>query len=340
VENRLPWSLGGLNNPQVNADALADSGPITPDRAGAWASLQASIAQADGTDEVFTADELLEEIDDPFTDFGSGSLAVYDGETMIGYSVLTTRESAEPAHDMRQAGGVHPDCRGRGIGSALLDWSERAAIPLHASRYPGQPLWLSGSCLDTNGSAIDLFSTRGYKQVRWFNLMQKDLSLAVASQLLPDGIEVAGLSPERSTDALLVRNEAFRDHWGSTETSPESWEHLTSSRVTRPQYSFLAYEAGEPLAMVMTQEYEAINDATGERELHLALVATKRAARGRGIASALITTALPGARADGFTTATLSVDADSPTGAVRLYERLGFAVTETWVSHRKELLPA
>jgi mycothiol synthase len=325
----------------VDPDPLADSRPITPDQVCAWARLQASIARADGTDEIYTADELLEEFADPFTDFGAGSLATYDGEAMVGCSMLTARASAEPAHDMRLAGGVHPDYRGAGIGSALLDWSERAAIPLHASRYPGQPLWLSGSCLDTNGSAIDLFTARGYKQVRWFNLMQKDLSPAVASQLLPDGIEVAGFSPERSADALLVRNEAFRDHWGSTETSAESWEHFTSSRVSRPAYSFVAYEAGQPVAMVMAQEYEAINDASGERELYIPLVGTTRATRGRGVASALIGLALAKARADGFTTSTLNVDADSPTGAVRLYERLGFAVRETSISYRKELvLPA
>jgi mycothiol synthase len=321
----------------VNADALAGSRPITPEQVGTWAALQASIARADGTDEIFGADDLLEEFDDPLTDFGSGSIAVYDGDAMIGYSVLTARESAEPAHDMRQDGGVHPDYRGRGIGSALLAWSERSAIPLHAARHPERPLWLSGSCLDTNGSAIGLFSARGYRQVRWFNLMQKDLSSAVAEQRLPDGIEVAGLDPERSADALLVRNEAFRDHWGSTETSRERWEHFTGLRVFRPAYSFVAYEAGEPLAMIMGQEYEVLNGGTGERELYVPLVATKRAARGRGIASALLGLALAKARADGFTTATLNVDADSPTGAVRLYERLGFAVKETWISYRKEL---
>jgi hypothetical protein len=31
------------------------------------------------------------------------------------------------------------------------------------------------------------------------------------------------------------------------------------------------------------------------------------------------------------------VDADSLTGAVRLYERVGFAVDHTWTAYRKQL---
>jgi len=48
--------------------------------------------------------------------------------------------------------------------------------------------------------------------------------------------------------------------------------------------------------------------------------------------------ALCAARADGFDTATLDVDADSPTGALRLWERIGFAVQDTWIAHTKPLI--
>jgi mycothiol synthase len=43
------------------------------------------------------------------------------------------------------------------------------------------------------------------------------------------------------------------------------------------------------------------------------------------------------AKADGFGSASLIVDADSPTGAVGIYERLGFSVTHTSVAQRKQL---
>jgi hypothetical protein len=42
-------------------------------------------------------------------------------------------------------------------------------------------------------------------------------------------------------------------------------------------------------------------------------------------------------RADGYESASLAVDADSLTGAVRLYEHVGFAVDTTWITYSKQL---
>ncbi len=50
--------------------------------------------------------------------------------------------------------------------------------------------------------------------------------------------------------------------------------------------------------------------------------------------------ALTGARAAGFTSASLGVDADSPTGALGLYQRAGFTVMLTSITHTKPLLAA
>jgi ribosomal protein S18 acetylase RimI-like enzyme len=87
----------------------------------------------------------------------------------------------------------------------------------------------------------------------------------------------------------------------------------------------------------MAHEYEAYNKAKCVRDLYIPQVRTRRAGRRRGIASGLLTTALCAAKADRFDTATLDVDADSPTGAVGLYERLGFVVKDTKIAHRKLL---
>lgn len=59
-------------------------------------------------------------------------------------------------------------------------------------------------------------------------------------------------------------------------------------------------------------------------------------ARGRGVASALIGAALTQAAEDGVHTLRLSVW-EWRTGAIALYERLGFTVTESW-EERKQLV--
>lgn len=313
--------------------------PLRPEQLGSWADLYMAILEADGDDDILGEEDLAEWFDDPLCDFDRGSIAVYDSDVMVAYNIVESKSTADPVHEMRQTGGVRREYRGRGLGSELLDWSERVALELHGERFPGRPMTLGAGCLATNASAMTLFADHGYLQARWFHQMTRDLSADVLPPVLPDGVEIAEFSESRSADALLIRNEAFRDHWAPDETTPESWAFHLGVRAFRPEYSFVAYRSGEPAGLILAHEYEAYNKAKGIRDLYIPQVGTRRAARKLGIASALLATTLAAAKTNGFDTATLDVDADSLTGALALYERVGFVVRHTSVVHRKELRP-
>jgi len=323
----------------MSGDQVFSWRPLESGDAAEWARLLAAIQAADQTWDVFTKADLREFFGDPSLDFPHGSVAVFDGAIMAGYDVLLPRGAADPVHDMRSVAGVHPGYRRRGIGAGLLDWAERSAVPVHEQRFGGQPLSLSGSCRTDDAAASALFERRGYRPARWFHAMIRDLTAPVAPVPPLAGAEVLPLTPERFRDALLVRNEAFQDHWGSTETSAESWAHFLTSRTFRPASSFVAYDHGEPAGVIISHEYEGAVKAIGARDLHVAIVGTRRAARKRGLASALLTRVLADGQAAGFGTATLGVDADSPTGAVGVYERAAFTVHHTEVAHIKKLVP-
>ncbi len=318
-------------------DADFDCRPLDPGQVQAHADLLASIVAADDDNDIMTTDDLLEDFSDPRLDFERGSLACYDGELMVGYSTIMRRSSADPVHEMRQWGGVHPAYRGRGIGTGLLEWAEAAAVRLHLRHFPANSASLGCYVQTDNTPAIELLAARGYKQSRWFREMVRDLKADIPSRELPADVEVTGFTPERAADALLVRNESFHDHWGSTEVTQESWAFRIGSRSFRPGLSFVAYNHGEPIAIVISYEQDGYHETTGIRDAHIDLVGTRRQARGRGIASALVTMALRAARADGYGTASLSVDADSPTGAIGLYERLGFTTALTKVNAAKPI---
>jgi mycothiol synthase len=322
------------------SDAGFDWRPIEPGQAGPWARLLAAIEAVDREDEQFSEQDLVEEFSDPYCDFARGSIAAWAKDTMVAHAHLTARSAADPVHQMWYSGGVHPDYRGHGLGARLLEWAEQAAVPLHMERYPAQPLALTAGCNTRNTDSVALYAAHGYEAARWFHGMSRDLTAALPELPVAEGVEIVGFTAERSQDARLVRNEAFRDHWGSNETTVQGWAHFLSYRAFRPALSFLAYAGEEPLGIVLSQEYDAHTEATGQRELHIPLVGTRRAGRRRGIASALLVRALAEARAAGFATASLGVDADSPTGAVGLYQRLGFAVRDTWITQLKPLLPA
>jgi len=311
--------------------------PLTASQTSAWASLLAAIDAVDHQDETMGEDDLRENFNNPEQDFDRGSVVVYDGPAMIAYCVLESHCSEEPRHEMQHEGGVHPAYRGRGLGTALLDWAERTALPLHDERHEGRPLLLSGRHPSRLEDAAGLFSAAGYQPSRWFLRMSTDLLDNGKPAGTPDGIKIIPLTDERSADALLVRNEAFRDHWRSGQLSPQEWAHFSNYPANRPELSFLAYEGAEPLGVIISHEYEDYNLLAGRRDLYVALVGTRRKARRRGIGSALITRALEAARADGFASATLDVDSESPTGAVGIYEQFGFTIQDTWVTQTKQI---
>ncbi len=313
--------------------------PIERGDAESWSRSLAAVQAADHGWEYLAEQVLLEEFGDPDCDFERGSMGVFDGGTMVGYGRLITRPAAGAVHEMRYQGGVHPRWRGHGIGGRLLDWAQAAAVPLHRERYPDLPLSLSGSCLASNEAAVALYAAHGYQAVRWFHAMMRDLSAALPTAVEPGGVDIVGFTPERSQDARLIRDEAFRDHWGSVDSSAEGWAHYVATSAFRPGFSFLAYSDGDPAGLVLCQEYDPPEDVEEGRDLHVTLVGTRRAYRKRGIASAMMLRAMAKARAAGFATASLGVDADSLTGAVGLYEQVGFAVGHTSVTHAKQLLP-
>ncbi|HUZ53002.1 MAG TPA: GNAT family N-acetyltransferase [Streptosporangiaceae bacterium] len=200
--------------------------PIDPSQAAAWAALVAATEAEDHQDEHVAEQDLIEYFTDPDLDFASGSVAVYDSDEMIGYALVIARTEAEPVHQRRLNGGVHPRFRRRGLGAQLLDWAERAAESMHKERFPGQPLSLGGQGLARIEGAVALFSAHGYKESRWFLRMSSDLTADLPAIQNPASVEIVGFAPELSQDARLVHDEAFRDHWDSTETTPEGWAHF------------------------------------------------------------------------------------------------------------------
>jgi mycothiol synthase len=98
----------------------------------------------------------------------------------------------------------------------------------------------------------------------------------------------------------------------------------------RPELSFLALDgegnstqiAGFSVNFIRTEN----NQRQGIAEGWITELGTRRPWRKRGIASALVCESMRAFKAVGMDYAGLGVDSESPTGALGLYERLGFTV--------------
>ncbi len=320
--------------------------PIETTDVPACTVLLAAIEEVDQTGDVFGEDDLLETFREPGRDYPRGSICVHDGDVMVGYCCLAGG-SADQVDRISLYGGVHPAYRGQGIGGQLLAWAERAAVPLHKERYPGLPLSISGWCSAGDSGASALYASRGFGPARWFHLMGADmtagdlttgdLTTGGLSAPVPAGVQVVPFTAELAEDARLVRNEAFLDHGQADQMTPDEWAHFLSYNAFRPAFSYLAFDGAEPLGVLIGREYDAYTELTGILDLYIAEVATRSSARNRGIASALLARALADARSAGFTAASLTVNADSPTGDFGLYQRAGFAIRTTSVMQVKDL---
>jgi ribosomal protein S18 acetylase RimI-like enzyme len=88
---------------------------------------------------------------------------------------------------------------------------------------------------------------------------------------------------------------------------------------------------------VLNTIYPEENEGLGLKRGWLDSVFTRRPWRRRGLARALIARSLAALRERGMTSAILGVDADNPTGALGLYEGIGFAVESRYTAWRKPM---
>lgn len=79
------------------------------------------------------------------------------------------------------------------------------------------------------------------------------------------------------------------------------------------------------------------NRVYGRRRGYTETICVRRPWRGRGLARALLARSLRMLQELGLSEAALTVDADSPSGALRLYKSMGFVVDRQSAVYRKPL---
>jgi ribosomal protein S18 acetylase RimI-like enzyme len=203
-------------------------------------------------------------------------------------------------------------------------------------RHPEAPGEIDTYAISTNSSALKLFAAGGLEACRYFFHMERDLGAEpVPASAVPDGLRLVEFDPTYDEALRLTHNEAFLDHWGSTPKDPESWKTwFTGSRGFRAAQSYLVLDGERIAAYVLGYEYVADTAATGTRELYVGHVGTRRDYRGRGAARAALARVMTVAKDAGFQRVSLGVDADNPTGALGLYEKLGFQTKHQQIRHR------
>jgi len=206
-------------------------------------------------------------------------------------------------------GAVHPDWKQRGLGSTLVARSETRAAEYGVHR-------IHQIALGADRQAAALFGARGYAEIRRFYDMAIELTGPPA---VPDvAIETLNLDEAEQFHAAL--EEAFQDHWEHhAHPFAEWWQRHSSNPGFDPTLWFLIRDGGELAAV-------SRNEANRNGGGYVAALGVRRPYRGKGYAKALLLHTFREFYERGLPRVTLGVDAESPTGATHLYERVGMHV--------------
>ncbi len=324
----------------VSAVATPVSGiswrPARKDDLDAIAGVAREMSLEDHPNFIESRDEVEETLFRSWIDLERDTLVATSASgEILAYGIVELSPSHETAVRSLLYGGVAPAARGRGIGRALIAWQESRARQQLASSAETMPGWIQVHADERAVSSVHSLERAGFSAVRWFRAMDRVLSEPLPSLALPAGLSLEQFTMERSAQTRDAKNDSFRDHWGSQPTPDEVWEATVTISSFRPDLSWLALAGDKVVGLVMTFVDEDDWELAGYSSGYIGLVGVVREWRRKGVAPALLATAMESFRAAGLERASLDVDSESPSGADTLYTGMGFFETTTSMAFTK-----
>lgn len=276
----------------------------------------------------YTPDDIREEWGhlNPQTD--AWVFSAPDGH-IVGYGAETNMDYGQLQLD----GYTHPEHRGKGIGSAIMALGEARATTQIESQPEGARVMLYNSVLIEDTAAHGLLETRGYSLARTHWRMGIEMDAPPPDPVWPANVTMRTAMQGQDERAVFdAIEEAFLDHWGHT---PRNFDEWLQRHTTRPDFDpslwFLALDGGE-IAGVSTCRMRPTGGWVGT-------LAVRRPWRRHGLGLALLYQSFGEFYRRGVTSVGLGVDAQSLTGATRLYERAGMHPTMRIATFARELRP-
>lgn len=264
---------------------------------------------------------------DPQTD---AWVAVSAEGKIVGYEDIFNRHGH---FHLEGDGYVHPQYQNLGIGTALLRKLEgRARAHVELAPQEMRAHLRNGLSMQDEAGRC-LHENEGYQAIRYFYWMRVQMESPPAAPHLPDEIRLCNystnLGPQPLFDTLA---EAFRDHWGHSPWNFDFWkQHIFNHEYFDPGLIFIAFDGDE------------IAGAAISRIRHdhgwISTLGVRRPWRRQGLGQALLLATFNEFYRRGEKIVALSVDAENPTGATRLYERVGMRAYQEFVLYEKELRP-
>ena len=270
---------------------------------------------------------------DPYQDM---IMAEVHGE-LVAYARVTWWQEEDPNDRIySHFVNVMPDWRGQGIENAIIQWCEARLREIASTHPQDSQRILQTYSNEFKTSFNNILENQGYIPARFFIEMSRSLEDIPAVDL-PEGIEIRPVKKEDHRKIWEASVDAFRDHWGYSEPKEEDYKSYTGSKYFQPDLWQVAWDGDEVVASVLNYVDHDYNKKHNRLRGWTEDISTRKAWRQRGIAKALIIRSMQLHRDMGMTEVGLGVDTNNPSGALKLYEGLGYKQEKTFINYRKPL---
>ena len=234
---------------------------------------------------------------------------------------------------------VDPEYEDLGLEEYLLEWAENRARQVVGRVSPELRVAIRSNPLSLVNSASKALLGAGWRLIRHNFTMRIDMTEGPPEPIWPEGIQLKPYDPERhARRAYELDEEVFQDHFGYVKDDPETgyerfMHHMTGDESYDPDLWFLAFAGEEMIAICICRRFSYEDPDAG----HESTLGVRRDWRRRGLAQALLLHAFGEFYRRGISSVDLGVDAESLTGAMDLYKKVGMNVQWQNDMHEKVL---
>jgi mycothiol synthase len=257
------------------------------------------------------------------------------GGEPVGYGRVTWWRETSGVLILRHGVYVKPAWRYQGIEDALFAHNEQRLQVIAAEQSHAGAIVYDYFAEESERDTVAMLRQGGYEPERHFYVMVRPSLDNIPDRPLPTGLEVRPVQPDHYQAIWEANLEAFRDHWGFTEEAMDTLADWLASPHFDPSLWRVAWAGDEVAGMVLSFIDQPENDAHGRKRGWTEEICVRRPWRGRGLAKALIALALYAVKERGMTEAALSVDTENTSGALRLYQNMGYQAVRRSAIYRK-----
>lgn len=260
-------------------------------------------------------------------------IAEIEGE-VVGYNDVLLRWTEETGlRAYLHQGYLLPRWRGRGIGGALLRWSQARIAEIAVAEGAPASRTLATNVSSTEREADALIQGDGYRDVhRLSDMVLQPLRVLPPLPLLPD-VALRPIKPDHHHASYATFKDAFDGNWTSVQESEEDYRNFLADEFEFPNFDPSLYHVAWSDEQVVAIVFAFIRQGVGI----VSQVAVRKAWQRRGIGGALLTASLNALHDRGIERVQLFTDAGDEHGARSLYESLGFREVKQHIFYRKPL---